>query len=113
VSRATRERDAIIANLERGQIRKTRSTDQSKRQQRDQAYFAKGVELGAHLMQMRIQNSTAGLTYDDSPTVEGASVGEVGLPDSGDIDHTDRRSSFVGDPDTDPLAASESDSLPA
>jgi hypothetical protein len=100
VSRATRERDAIIANLERGQIRKTRSTDQSKRVQRDQAYFAKGVELGAHLMQMRIQNSTAGLTYED-PIAAPDSVSVPADSDSGDgsVDRTDLRSSYTGEPD--------------
>lgn len=65
MSAATRQRDAIVANLERGQIRKTRSTDRSKREQRDFAMFQKGVVLGARLEKARILNATAGMTYED------------------------------------------------
>lgn len=118
MSQATRERDAILGNLERGQIRKTGSTDQSKRVRRDMEFFQKGVNLGAELMKARIHNSVAGLDYGSAyyvpPVVD---VGVGGSTVLADRDGDAAVSGPVADSGRDsgnPIPpSSESDSLPA
>lgn len=103
MSRATNYQAQVLQNLERGQVRKTGSTDYSKRQQRDLLMFQKGVSLGADLMKSRIHNSVAGLDYGAAyyvpPVVASGVLG--GVADSPAVDGAD------------PLAHSESDTLPA
>jgi hypothetical protein len=94
MSKATRERDAILGNLERGQIRKTGSTDQSKRLLRDQAFFQQGAAFGAQMRMHMLHNSVRGLDYGAAyyvpPTVS-VPVDGSDLPASDDLPVLDPR----------------------
>lgn len=120
MSAATRHRDAVINNLERGQIRKTRSTDFSKREKRDFEFFTRGAAFGARMRMQQVQNSVAGLDYGASyfvpPTVEPvAGTGPSLVDGSGDSGSSSSDAGAGDSRESSDLLGrpSESDSLPA